>query len=217
MRVGDVLDGLGVLLECGVVDQDRQLAERLHRFLHRALAEGRILHVATDQQAALAFRFHVVAGFGGVLVLAQVHHGHVGALAGKQHGHGATDTRVATGDDGSHAVQLAAAGICGCGELRPWVQVMLAAGFGLVLFRQRIFRLLAFAGLRRALLCRFRGFGGLVLFLAFHAALNVPRFLRSLVGAGFLCGFFTGGHGETCSVAGTRTLPSIPLIRGEKT
>ena len=46
MLVGQLLEAVDVLLECGVIDQDVELAELIHRPLHRILAEFWIGDVA---------------------------------------------------------------------------------------------------------------------------------------------------------------------------
>ena len=57
VRFGEVLQRLGVLLECGVVDEDVEAAERIDRLSHGALAECGVLDVAGDRDAARALLF----------------------------------------------------------------------------------------------------------------------------------------------------------------
>ena len=106
---GDLLDRiLGVLLG-GVVDQDLEMPELVHRLADGIAAEGFVADVAGDGQAAAALLLDPLAGLGGVLVLVQVDDGDVGALAGEGDGDGAADAAVAAGDEGHLPLELARA------------------------------------------------------------------------------------------------------------
>ena len=98
MLVGQLFEAVDVLLERGVVDEDVELAELLHRLLHRVLAEFRIGDIARQQNAAAAFLLDGPLGLLGVLVLVEIGDRDVGALARKEHGHRAADAGVAAGD-----------------------------------------------------------------------------------------------------------------------
>ena len=101
------LERVDVLLERGVVDQDVELAELVHGALHRVAAEFAVGDVARDRDAAAAFVLDRALRLGGVLMLGQVGDGHVGALAGEQHRHGAADAGIGAGDQCHLAIELA--------------------------------------------------------------------------------------------------------------
>ena len=81
----------GVLLKGSVVHQHLQAAKGFHGLFYGAAAERCVFHVAGNEQAAATLALHMGAGFLGVLVFVQVHDGHVGALARKQHRHRPAD------------------------------------------------------------------------------------------------------------------------------
>src|SRR6185437_3204921 len=146
-RLGEVFDSVHVLLERGVVDQNGKLAERLDSVRDRLLAEFSILDVAANQQAALALGLNAITGFLRIGVLAQIHDGHVGAFASKQHRHRPPDAGIAAGDERHHAAQFPAAGVGGGQELGPRVEVVLQARFRQLPLGKRRIRMHMVAGL----------------------------------------------------------------------
>jgi hypothetical protein len=76
-----------VLLERGVVDEDVEPAELLHRPLDSALAEARLADVAADDEAAPP-----------LALFDDARRGDVRPLAREQHRHRAADAGVAAGD-----------------------------------------------------------------------------------------------------------------------
>ena len=102
-----------MFLEGGVVDQYVDVREPFQHLVDGLLAKALLAHVAGNQQAALAFRFHIALRFVGVRMFVQVNDDDIGPFARIQHGHGAADARIAARDDGDHAGQLAAAAVVG--------------------------------------------------------------------------------------------------------
>jgi hypothetical protein len=76
-------------------------------------------------------------GLLGVLVLAQVDDGDVGALPGEEHRDGAADPGIAAGDDGDLALELSRSAIRRRQELGPRLQLGLETRLGEMLLRQR--------------------------------------------------------------------------------
>src|SRR5205823_1968420 len=64
---GEILDALLMLLEGGVVDQNVELPEFLHRVLHGLAAELRVGNISGDQQTLAVFFLNCSPGFTGVL------------------------------------------------------------------------------------------------------------------------------------------------------
>jgi hypothetical protein len=136
--VGDVLDRDSMLLIGCVVDEDVQAAQFGHGAGDGLFAERRIADVAGNQQSAAAFVADSLFSLSGVgLFDWQIDNGDVGAFAGKQDGHGATDARVAAGDERSRSRELARAAILG--SLKPGSRPDLRfdTGLRLVLRRER--------------------------------------------------------------------------------
>src|SRR5690606_28008724 len=152
LLVVDFLQRLAVLLVGGVVDQHVEPAEFLHRALDHAVAEARIAHVAGDRDAAAPFLLDRSLGRTRVAMLAEVGDEDIRALAGEQHRHRAADAGIAAGDDRSHALELAAAGIARREVARLRIELVLLPGLRLVLPWQRVLRLPARTGLHRLLL-----------------------------------------------------------------
>ena len=185
-----------MLLEGGVVDQHVEPAELLHGLRDRAVAEARVLDVAGDQQARRPSASTPRLRLLGVVVLVEVDDRHVGAFAGEQHGHGAADARVAAGDEGRHAFELAAAAVVGRHERAAQPSSALVAGLGLVLRRQSR-RLAARAGLDRGpgfLLALARGVAGIL--AALDAARNLAPVAAAPCGDRLLSFFFVIGSGS---------------------
>ena len=91
----------------GVVHQHVQAAEFLHGAAHNFGAEGGLLEVAGQQDAASAFGFDQGQGFFGILLLGgEVADGYVGPFAGKMHRHGPADAGIGPGDEGDFALEL---------------------------------------------------------------------------------------------------------------
>src|SRR5205085_1690741 len=148
----------GVLLERGIVDQDVELAQLVDGALRRLFAELLVGDVALDHDAASAFVFDVALRLFGVAVGVEVDDGHVRALAGEEHGHGAADAGVAAGDERDHVLELAAAAIRGVVEHRARLDLRLDARLGVMLFGQWIGGIAPRAGLHAAPLFLFAAF-----------------------------------------------------------
>ena len=127
-----------MLLESGVVHENVQLAVRLDRPGDCVLAEGRLAHVAGQQQRFAPFRLDGLPRFLGVaLFFRQVHERHVGAFAGKEHGHSPADARIAAGNEGRFVLELLRTSIERRLVMRPGLQLRFQARRLLVLLRKR--------------------------------------------------------------------------------
>ncbi len=109
MLFGDVADRFGMRLEGRVVDQYVEATELFDGIVDRVLAERRIADIARDCDAASTLGLDRAAGLFGIGMLTQIDDRHVRALARKEHGNCASNTRVPAGDQANHAVELAAA------------------------------------------------------------------------------------------------------------
>jgi hypothetical protein len=139
LGVVDLVERRLVLLVRGVVDEDVEPAELAHGALHRRGAERGVLDVAGDAQEAAPGALDVRAHLVGVgLLLGEVDDGHVGALAGVEHGHRAADPRVAAGDERGEPGELAGGLVRGGLELRLEREVALEAGLLEVLRRHLV-------------------------------------------------------------------------------
>ena len=94
----DVANVLVGMLFAGIVDEDVELAELAHRFFDRALAEVLVADVAGNRDRPAAFLLDDGLGEGGIIMLAQIDDGDVGAFAREQGGDRAADAAVGAGD-----------------------------------------------------------------------------------------------------------------------
>ena len=100
LLVGHILDRLLMLLICGVVDQDVDPSEGIDCRLHCVVAESRFAYVTRNQQASASFGNNRAFGHLGVaLLFGQVDDGDIGAFAREEDGDGASNSRVASGDE----------------------------------------------------------------------------------------------------------------------
>ena len=106
------------------------------------------------EQRAAPLRLDRAPGLLGVLVLAQVDDGDVGALAREEHRHRPADARVAAGDERDLVLELARPAIVRRQILRPRVELGLQARLPEMLLRQRRLGIPPRARLRRARLLR---------------------------------------------------------------
>ena len=111
LRFGDVADVLVGMLLAGIVDEHVEPPELVDGFLDRALAETLVADVAGNGDRPASFLFDNVLGLGGIVVLAQVQDGDVGAFAREQGADRAANAAVAAGDDGDLAVEPTRSGI----------------------------------------------------------------------------------------------------------
>ena len=93
----------------GVVYQDVELAELLHRLSDRLAAEILVAYVARDQVTPAALLFHQTLGLFRVFMLIQVHDADVGALFCERNCDRSSDAAVASRDHGDFVREFAAA------------------------------------------------------------------------------------------------------------
>jgi hypothetical protein len=141
-----------------VVDQDIELAELLHSVVDHRLAEGFIRNVPRHQDRAATGLFNLVLGLLRVVMLLKIGDQDVRTLTRERDRHGATDSRVRTGNDRRFARQSAMPVVAVLTVIRFGRHVSRLAGRRLALFRMR--RLWAIVVVRH----------GLVLFLIYSAA-----------------------------------------------
>ena len=99
------MDG-GRLLAPGIVDQDVQSAQALHRLLHHLLAEGLVAQIAGDCQSHPAFRLDQRNDFARVgFLVGKVVDRHIGALARESDGGSAAHAGITSGDQCFPALQ----------------------------------------------------------------------------------------------------------------
>src|SRR4051812_44937430 len=137
---GDLLDGLARHLERGVVDQDVDLPELLHRPVDDRPAVGLFLDVARDGDAFPAGGLDHPGGLLRVGLLAQVGDEDVGPLAGEGQRHGPADAAVAAGDDCGLSFELARPFVALLAIVRLRVHLGLEARRVLLLGRMRRLR-----------------------------------------------------------------------------
>jgi hypothetical protein len=99
LLLADVEDVLVGVLLAGVVDEDVEPAELVHRLGDDRVAMGFLAKVAGYRDRAAALGLDDAPGLGGVVMLAQIGNGDVGALAREQGGDRAADAAVGAGDD----------------------------------------------------------------------------------------------------------------------
>ena len=104
---GDLADVLLRMLFGGVVDQDVQTAQLLHRLRDHFLADALVADVARQQQAFPAFLFDLALRFLRVLVFVEVTDGNVRAFFCEENCDGAANAAVPAGDQGDLAFQFA--------------------------------------------------------------------------------------------------------------
>jgi len=107
VRIADVEDVAGVLLEGRIVNEDVDPAKCRQGLLDGTGTKAGLCHVSRDQNAASALRFDAALGLLRILVLVEVDNGNVRPFAGVDHGNGAPDAGVASRDDGRHVLKLA--------------------------------------------------------------------------------------------------------------
>jgi hypothetical protein len=100
-----------VMLFCGVVDKNVDLAELLNGPFHRALAECFVTNVAGYEQTFAVLIFDQALRFLRVFVFFEVNDGEVRAFFCKMNGDGATDSAVPAGNERGFIAQFAAAHI----------------------------------------------------------------------------------------------------------
>ena len=91
MLVRQLFEAVHVLLECGAVDENVELAEFVHGLLDRVPAEFGIGDVSGKQNAATPFLLHGALGLFCVLMLIEIGHCYVRAFAREQHGDSTAD------------------------------------------------------------------------------------------------------------------------------
>src|SRR5690606_10017840 len=111
--------------------------------------------IGPDQDAAAALLFDRLPSLFRVFVLFQIDDGDICALARKQHRYGAADARIAAGDEGDLALQLARADIIGCVIHGSGLELALVARLALMLLRKGRLGILAGTGLHNVLLPAF--------------------------------------------------------------
>jgi len=141
-------------LEGGVIDQDIQVAELLHRPPHECLAVRLAADIPGDRERLSPGVAYQARGLRCVLILAQVGDRHIGPLAGEGKGHRPPDPGIAPGDQRHLAGEaiVAVVGLLAVVGDRP--HRARAAGRGLLLLREGRFRplFLRIAGLAHHLL-----------------------------------------------------------------
>jgi len=114
LLVGDRVDIRLVLLVRGVVHEDVELAKGIHGLLHGFRAERRARDVAGKQQCCAPLVLNRLLRLLRVgLFLFQVNDRDVRPFACEQHGHRATDARVAPRDERDFALQFVGPPILG--------------------------------------------------------------------------------------------------------
>lgn len=102
-------------------------------------AEVGIGHITTDQQRFAAFGLDYLLRGLGVLVLVEIHDGHIGAFAGEMHRGGAADAAVSSGHDGDQILHLGATAIVGMHEFGRRDHLAFNAGLTVLLLRRNLF------------------------------------------------------------------------------
>src|SRR5262249_14673633 len=138
MLLRQVFEPLRMLLKRCVVDQNIDPPELLYRLLDRSLAKAQVGDIARHRYAAPSFRFNRALGVFSVAVLIQIHNGHIGALAGIEHGDGAPDARIAAGDERYHVLELPRTAVMRRLIQRRWIELGLETRLLQVLFGKRI-------------------------------------------------------------------------------
>ena len=129
MLLAQILQSRGVHLEGGVVDQHIQVAQLPHCGGDRALAEGAVAHVASNDDGASSLGLYRSLGRLRVRMFTQILNRHIGAFACKKHGDCPSDARVCTRDQCDLTRQLARTAIKGRLVHRRRMQRRLAARF----------------------------------------------------------------------------------------
>jgi len=106
MILGQIGDVVGMDLGGRVVDEDIELFEFGDSPFDSVAAEGRLLHISFDHQAASAFFLDSGGGLRSVLILIKMDDRDVGTLAGEQSRHGFSNAAIATSDESNHVLQL---------------------------------------------------------------------------------------------------------------
>ena len=109
LLLGELGQAFHLVLLGGVVHQDVEPAELLHRLLDAALAERLVADIARDLDGVAAFVFDQLDRFVGVLVLFKIDDRDVRALARHGDRGGAADAAVAAGDQRDLALKPARA------------------------------------------------------------------------------------------------------------
>jgi|KBSSwiStaDraftv2_1062776.scaffolds.fasta_scaffold1983375_1 hypothetical protein len=92
----------------GVRHEDVEFAQLPDRALDDFVAKTGIADIALEQKAFLSVGFNGAARFVRITALGgEMTNGDIGALAREQHGHRASDARIAAGDERNLAFELA--------------------------------------------------------------------------------------------------------------